>query len=209
MRDYDGKTAVERVAERRTRLVDAGLEVFGSRGYAGTSVRAVLRHAGLIDRYWAENFADLDDLLAAVFDRLIADEWEACRIAIDTASGSSAGARAMIDTIARILENDPRRARVKLQEVLSGGPACQHRRQEGLHKLGELVAGLLPATGRKRRRLLLGIGVVAAADEYLRMWLQEPSRMTRAEVVGMVMNMFDSLSAALAPEAVELTTTHA
>ena len=43
MRDYDGKTAAERVAERRERLIDAGIELFGERGYAATSIRSVLR----------------------------------------------------------------------------------------------------------------------------------------------------------------------
>ena len=69
MRDYDGKTATERVTERRDKLFEAGFELFGQHGYAGTSIRAVLRQSGLIDRYWAENFADLDSLLAAVYDR--------------------------------------------------------------------------------------------------------------------------------------------
>ncbi|MFE2637492.1 TetR family transcriptional regulator [Streptomyces scopuliridis] len=32
--------------ERRTRLIAAGLELFGAQGYAATSVRAVLRKAG-------------------------------------------------------------------------------------------------------------------------------------------------------------------
>ncbi|HEY0227294.1 MAG TPA: TetR family transcriptional regulator [Mycobacterium sp.] len=70
MRDYDGKTADERVAERRARLIDAGLEVFGEHGYAGTSIRAVLRQSGLRDRYFGESFPDLDSLLAAVYDQL-------------------------------------------------------------------------------------------------------------------------------------------
>ena len=60
MRDYDGKTATERVAERREQLIRAGFQLFGQCGYGGTSIRAVLRQAGMIDRYWAENFADLD-----------------------------------------------------------------------------------------------------------------------------------------------------
>ena len=44
MRDYDGKTAAERIAERRERLIDAGVELFGERGYAATSIRSVLQN---------------------------------------------------------------------------------------------------------------------------------------------------------------------
>ena len=52
MRDYDGKTAAERIAERRERLIDAGVELFGERGYAATSIRSVLQQSGLRDRYF-------------------------------------------------------------------------------------------------------------------------------------------------------------
>ena len=50
MRDYDGKTADERVADSRARLIAAGLELFGEHGYAGTSIRSDLRRSGLRDR---------------------------------------------------------------------------------------------------------------------------------------------------------------
>lgn len=43
MRDYDGKTADERVADRRARPIAAGVELFGEHGYAGMSIRSVLR----------------------------------------------------------------------------------------------------------------------------------------------------------------------
>ena len=46
MRDYDGKTADDRVAERRARLIAPGVELFGEHGYAGTSIRSVLRQSG-------------------------------------------------------------------------------------------------------------------------------------------------------------------
>jgi AcrR family transcriptional regulator len=120
MRDYDGKTAAERVAERRARLVDAGIELFGEHGYAGTSIRAVLRQAGLRDRYFGESFADLDALLAAAYGQLIDEELAACRAAIGATTGPSEGARAMIDAISRLLEDNPGHARIKLREVFSG-----------------------------------------------------------------------------------------
>lgn len=173
MRDYDGKTAAQRVTERRDKLIEAGFELFGQHGYAGTSIRAVLRQSGLIDRYWAENFADLDSLLAAVYDRLIDEELAACRAAIEATSERSEAARAMIDTISAILEDDPYRARIHLCEVLSGGPVSRGQRRKGFYKLAQL-ADLLPATGDSRQRLMLGVAVVGAADEYLLAWLDDP-----------------------------------
>src|SRR5262245_13115694 len=99
MRDYDGKTAAERVTERRERLIAAGFELFGELGYAGTSIRAVLRRSGLQDRYFAESFADLDSLLAAVYDRILEEETERCRGVIAAAATPSDAARAMIEAL--------------------------------------------------------------------------------------------------------------
>lgn len=87
MRDYDGKTADERVADRRARLIAAGVELFGEHGYAGTSIRSVLRQSGLRDRYFGESFADLDSLLGAVYAQLIDEEVDSCRAAIETTAG--------------------------------------------------------------------------------------------------------------------------
>jgi AcrR family transcriptional regulator len=199
MRDYDGKTATERLTERRDKLVDAGFELFGQHGFAGTSIRAVLRQSGLIDRYWAESFADLDSLMAAVYDRLIEEELAACHAAIAATSGGSEAARAMIDTIAGFLEDDPYRARIHLSEVLSGGPVSRGQRRMAFYKLAELVADLLPATGDSRQRLMLGVAVVGAADEYLRAWLDDPEGMTRNDVSDLVMLVFNSVARSLSP----------
>jgi AcrR family transcriptional regulator len=197
MRDYDGKTAAERVSERRARLIDAGLELFGEHGYAGTSIRAVLRQAGLRDRYFGESFADLDALLAAVYERLIDEELTACRAAIDAASGPSTKARAMIDTLTRSLEGNPGRARIKLREVVSGGPESREQRKSGLRKLSQLVADLLPEADAvdDRERLFLGLGVVAAADAYALAWLDGELDVSRQDVVDHVMLLFDAIAA--------------
>ncbi|SPM32460.1 hypothetical protein MRAB57_258 [Mycobacterium rhizamassiliense] len=199
MRDYDGKTAAERVAERRARLIDAGIELFGEHGYAGTSIRAVLRQSGLRDRYFGESFPDLDSLLAAVYDQLVADEIAGSRAAIEASKGGTDGARAMIDAISRELEGNPGRGRIKLREVISGGPLARNSRQAGLAQLAQLVADLLPATPKvsDRDRHMFGLGVVAAADAYLLEWLNGESGLSRQDVVELVAALFDSIACRL------------
>ena len=194
VRDYDGKTAVERVAERRERLIDAGVELFGERGYAATSIRSVLQQSGLRDRYFGESFADLDSLLAAVYSRLIDEEVSGCAAAIDKTNGGSEGARAMIDTITRSFEKDPGKARIKSREVLSGGPVAREQRRAGLRRLAQLVGDLLPSSTTLKQSdvLLLGLGIVAAADELLMTWMDSPAGMTRDRVVDVVMLLFDA-----------------
>src|SRR3954452_9747578 len=69
-RVYGGLTAAARVEGRRPRLMDAALELMGSEGWSGTSVRAVCREAGLTPRFFYESFGDLDALAVAVFDEI-------------------------------------------------------------------------------------------------------------------------------------------
>jgi AcrR family transcriptional regulator len=194
VRDYDGKTAAERVAERRERLIDAGVELFGERGYAATSIRAVLQQSGLRDRYFGESFADLDSLLAAVYSRLIDEEISGCAAAIENTNGGSEGARAMIDTITRSFEKNPGKARIKSREVLSGGPVAGEQRRAGLRRLAQLVADLLPPSTALNRSdvLLLGLSIVAAADELLLTWMDSAEGLTRDRVADVVMLMFDA-----------------
>ena len=194
MRDYDGKTAAERIAERRERLIDAGVELFGDRGYAATSIRSVLQQSGLRDRYFGESFADLDSLLAAVYSRLIDEEISGCAAAIDKTNGGSEGARAMIDTITRSYEKNPGKARIKSREVLSGGPVARDQRRAGLRRLAQLVADLLPPSTALNRSdvCLLGLSIVAAADELLLTWMDSAEGLTRDRVVDVVMLMFDA-----------------
>ena len=49
-RAYGGVSADDRIAARRTSLLDAGLELFGTDGFAATGVKDVCRQAGLTDR---------------------------------------------------------------------------------------------------------------------------------------------------------------
>ena len=200
MRDYDGKTAAERVAERRQQLIDAGRVLFGEHGYAGTSIRAVLRQAGLIDRYFGENFADLDALLAAVYDQIVDEEVAGCRAAINATRGGSEGARAMVDAMASSLKGDPGRARIKLREVISGGPLARQQRQVGFHKFAALVAELLPTAGpeKAQEQQLLAAGIVAATNELLMAWLDGEQGLTQVHVVDLVMTMFDAIADRLA-----------
>src|SRR5512139_974724 len=69
-RTYGGRSAEERRSERRHRLVDAALAIWGEQGWAAVTMRQVCARAGLIDRYFYESFPDRDALLVAVWDQL-------------------------------------------------------------------------------------------------------------------------------------------
>jgi AcrR family transcriptional regulator len=69
-RVYGGVSASKRREERRQRLIDAGLELFGTRGVAAVGIVDICAEAGLIKRYFYESFTSIDQLAAAVFDQV-------------------------------------------------------------------------------------------------------------------------------------------
>jgi AcrR family transcriptional regulator len=130
-----GLPPADRRAERRTLLLQAALELLGTEGSAGTSVRAVCQAARLNPRYFYESFEDLDALVVALFDDLIA-ELGAQVLAALRAAGDDPGAqtRAALRTIVEFVDEDRRRGRVLYVEAL-GSEALNRRRIETAHLL--------------------------------------------------------------------------
>ena len=68
-RPYAGVDAADRLAGRRTRLLQAGLELMGrSVMPSELTVRGVCHEAGVATRYFYESFLDKDEFVGAVFD---------------------------------------------------------------------------------------------------------------------------------------------
>src|SRR5215212_10332014 len=91
VRRWRGRSASERTAERRERLIEAALEVFGSRGYSASTVRDVCREAGLTERYFYESFPNREALLGALADRIVDDSLEAVAAALADPGGDREG----------------------------------------------------------------------------------------------------------------------
>jgi AcrR family transcriptional regulator len=68
-RAYGGRSAEDRRAERRERLMSAGLELFGNEGYAAASIERLCAQAGVSTRNFYEEFASREDLLMRLHDR--------------------------------------------------------------------------------------------------------------------------------------------
>ena len=108
-RTYAGTAAVQRSAERRERLLDAGAQLLGAEGLDATTVRAVCKAAHLTPRYFYESFADRDALLLAVYDRAAAEAATRILAAVavapaDAHEKSAAAIAALVDQIAHLPE---------------------------------------------------------------------------------------------------------
>ena len=152
-RSWAGVSAEDRKAERRTLLLDAALELLGTDGWHGTTVRGVCQTAQLNPRYFYESFEDLDDLACALHDRLLDELRAAVESAVSAApKDPAAQTRAVVDATARFVDEDRRRARVIYVEAL-GNVAVNRKRLEAGHALTQLMSG---AVGPVAASLLVG-----------------------------------------------------
>ncbi|MFL6090008.1 MAG: TetR/AcrR family transcriptional regulator [Aeromicrobium sp.] len=132
-RPWKGATAEERRAERRTRLLDAGLDVLGAVGWERTTVRGVCAEAGLTERYFYESFNDREALVLALFDAVRAESLAAVAEAVGATLERDLRTRARNAVAAglAVLTDDPRKGRLLFLES-SRVPALQARRQDEL-----------------------------------------------------------------------------
>jgi len=174
VRPYGGVSAEERVADRHERLLEAGLEEFGTRGVGQTGVKDICRQAGLTDRYFYESFRDSAELFTAVFDRATQHLFEVVAGALAQAPASpEAQSRAVIEAYVRALADDPRLARVVFVEAPSAGPEVEHHIRATLRRFARLVeAGARPYVPAKMPDAALRFGATSLVGAIERLMIE-------------------------------------
>lgn len=128
MTRWAGVALTDRRAERRALLIDAAYALFGTGGEAALTVRSVCRESALNTRYFYESFADIGELLGAVFDKVAAELGAAVDTAMTSAGDSlSARTRAGVAAVLGFSSADPRRGRVLFTDARAN-PVLTERR---------------------------------------------------------------------------------
>lgn len=201
-RPYSGRTTEERRAERRGRMMDAALELFGTDGYRVTSIEKLCAAAAVSTRNFYEEFTGREALLIAIYEHIMGQGYAAARDAADGLASDlviermDTGIAAFIDTTFA----DPRMARIAFVEVLGVGPAVEERRlawrEQAYAQFAELTARMV-AGGQAvdRDYSLTAMAYSGAFNELVYEWaragtqvpvaavVSELSRMVRAAIV--------------------------
>lgn len=138
-RKWRGVEPDTRTAERRSRLIEAAIALLSTEGLGGTTVRAVCATSGLHNRYFYENFDDIDTLLVAVFDQLAAAFLAGITEAAEKA-GDDPKARLEAVMKAAVGVVGDQRDLVRILTVEATGNEALNRRRIGmLHHIAELI----------------------------------------------------------------------
>jgi AcrR family transcriptional regulator len=194
-RSYGGVSASDRIAARRERLLDAALELYGTRGYVATGVKDVCREAGLTDRYFYESFRNSEELFTAVFDRATDDllRLVAQRVA-EVAPRPEAQVRAAIETFVRALAGDPRKARLIFVETASVGAEVERHMRATLRRFAALVADTarphVPARMPERVLKMGALSLVGAIEQVMIEWQDGELDATIDQVIDYLVQLF-------------------
>jgi AcrR family transcriptional regulator len=176
-RVYRGRSNLERREDRRERLLAAGLDLFGTAGYAATSIEGICAAAGVTARHFYEHFASREALLRAIYDGVIGDTQRAVLRALTQATDAEARVTAGVGAFVRAYLEDPRRARIACIEVIGVSADFERHRRSVIHAFASVIeaqAEALAAAGSlasQRNYELAGIAMAGAVNELMSDWI--------------------------------------
>jgi AcrR family transcriptional regulator len=183
-RRYGGKSAAQRRVERRRQLLDAALALFGTAGYAATTIEQLCAEGRLNPRYFYEQFDGREALLEAVYDRHVEAVLEQVASAVAGAPAEPrARLRAGLTVFVDATLADERATRI------------EQRRREVLRAYADFIAGQAaglqpPMMGPGVDPRLAAVALVGATDGLIIDWLNQRPRGDRAQIVTTLIEIF-------------------
>ncbi len=170
-RSYGGLTREQRVAQRRIRLIDAALELYGTQGYAATSIERLCALANVSTRSFYEDVGSREALLIAVVDRTTSRAMDAAVAALRAVDNEplpvrvKGAFRAYLSVTCR----DVRTARVHYVEVVGVSESveqwrCRQRRLVASLLVGEAERAVARGETAPRRFDLFALAVIGAVN---------------------------------------------
>ncbi len=189
---YAGRSASQRRAERRARLLEAGFSLFGTTGFPGTSISGLCSAAGVTERHFYEEFASREALLEAVYDDVARPVYDLVRKALRT-PGMTQIERIYAGNLAyfQYLTEDRRRARIYAFEAVGLSAELErHRRSTRENFVTSITRGLEQLSSRgvdvEMNVRLISAALAGASHELLLEWLLSPNKVpveTLAETI--------------------------
>lgn len=199
-RPYQGRTAQERRAERRERLLRAATLLYGTRGFRATTVKDICEASGVTQRYFYEAFASAEDLLCAATESATTAIRQEVLSGAQNAPGRYDSLQSAALAYFSHIATHPEVARLTLFEMEGVSADVDAFYRADLQKSTDLIRGLMfgadddaPADLRPD---LLARGVLGAmyqlAKEWTRGGFTEPSEVMARHLVAIGVGVWRS-----------------
>lgn len=200
-RRYRGRSAADRRAERREQLMQAGLDLFGTDGYSGTSIERLCSTAGVSTRNFYEEFSSREALLIALHDRMISSVLKEMTDMLAELEDASLQTRIeqAVRTFVSTTSQDSRWARVNFVELIGVSPTVeQHRmawRQQWIAFIvGEAERGVRRGEAKPGDYTMAAISIIGAVNELVNHHSHNPEKYTLEMVIEEVRRLAETLT---------------
>jgi AcrR family transcriptional regulator len=191
-RRYGGLSVAQRRAERRARLLAAGLQLFGTAGFLKTSIPMICNASGVTARHFYEEFPSREALLRTILDEIAEHAHDIVREHL-RATEKPVYERMLASNRAyySYFTDDPRRARIYALESLGVSPELEaHRRALRERSIRQLTRAteVLEPTGvlHDLDSRLISIGLGSAAVAILAEWVLATNKPTVEKMAEML-----------------------
>jgi AcrR family transcriptional regulator len=191
-RPYAGRSPQERRQERRQRLLDAGLQVFGTVGYDEATITLLCATARVGTKAFYEEFPSREELLLAIATDVVTAAVQGLEAALtDAPKHLEKRVRAGLAAYVGYLLEDPRRVRIAYREVRVA--ALETERQFAAVAIASLVTehvARVGVRGRARDNLLLALALTGGVGELLNYWTTAPDKPSADQLVDELTRLF-------------------
>ncbi|MDI1260018.1 TetR/AcrR family transcriptional regulator [Aquabacterium sp.] len=195
-RRYAGVDPEERQRQRKARLVEAALAVFGEKGFHPATVRDVCKEAKLTSRYFYESFDSMEALFRSVYGSISRELMQVTIVALaqcppDPEKLSEAAIRAFLEFI----QEDPRRARVGLIDALNVGEGMNSLANKASQDYAQLVGAFVSQFFPNLAELglnptIIADGLVGSSNRIATQWVAEKCKTPLDEVLHNCVSIF-------------------
>ena len=189
-RQFKGMSLTERKQLRREKLIEAGIQCYGTRGFFSVTVKDICHEAKLTERYFYESFKKSEQLFQTIFLKLIDELQQNVMQAIMQASGQpekmiDAGLTALLTT----LKDNPKMARIiyidaMLVQELHNQATIQETMQRFDRMIHAFVMLMMPQLNRSEREIsLVATGLNGYVTQIAIRWVMNDFKPSIPEVL--------------------------
>lgn len=139
-RRFRGIDADQRQAERRIKLIEAGVECFGQHGFHHATVRQICAEAKLTERYFYESFKNREELFAAAYQQTVQRVRESIIAALVSSPREvPVMARNALRALFKMIHDDPGIGRILFMDVLTVSSVMDRMSREATQSFSDLL----------------------------------------------------------------------
>ena len=199
-RQFKGLSLTERKQLRREKLIEAGIEAYGTHGFFSVTVKDICNEAKLTERYFYESFKKSENLFQTIFLKLIDELQQNVMQAIMQASSDpkkmiEAGLTALLTT----LKDNPQMARIiyidaMLVQELHNQATIHETMSRFDRMIHAFVMLMMPNIGRSEREIsLVATGLNGYVTQIAIRWVMSGFKQSMDEILSSCSIVFLSL----------------